>query len=482
MGNWIESLPLAWMAVVVFALTILMTWVIYVVITRLAVGDWLRVLKGLSPGMLPPLGIIFGLFVAFVASQVWSNNDRAREAVNREASALSSVVYLAASFPGESEARLRALTQHHIQQTVTVEWPMMAKRSGSFSVTPVSLAEELQLVMSLSPQSPGQVTAQREILAALENAIDARRQRIIASRSSVNWVKWTAVLLQAGITLIAIAMVHCDNRRTAAIAMAIFSTGIAASILLIASHDRPFHGELSVKPDLLQQIMQDELASQVNGDQAVLFHLTTLLRSARQVISDREELIEQHAPVSQLTGQDLIAQAKMNYAAQTGHSFPVFDPTSAAGRMIQAETDAMKDVQDNFHPPATGFKQWLPAIFAYQVAERFNQRESEFAYMKLTAPAELVRHAPNTPDAWEDEMIKTKFQSPGWKKGDFVEEEAMLNGRRAYRVMIPEYYEASCLECHGTPKGAIDITGGKKEGGKLGDLGGAISAGIYLKQ
>ena len=39
--------------------------------------------------MLPPLGIIFGLFVAFVASQVWNDIDRAKAAVNREASALS---------------------------------------------------------------------------------------------------------------------------------------------------------------------------------------------------------------------------------------------------------------------------------------------------------------------------------------------------------------------------------------------------------
>jgi hypothetical protein len=45
--------------------------------------------------------------------------------------------------------------------------------------------------------------------------------------------------------------------------------------------------------------------------------------------------------------------------------------------------------------------------------------------------------------------------------------------------MIPEYYGDSCLACHGVPKGAVDITGGKKEGGVLGELGGAISVVIY---
>jgi hypothetical protein len=49
--------------------------------------------------MLPPLGIIFSLFVAFTAVQVWNDNDRANAAVNREASALRAVVDLAATFP-----------------------------------------------------------------------------------------------------------------------------------------------------------------------------------------------------------------------------------------------------------------------------------------------------------------------------------------------------------------------------------------------
>ena len=44
-----------------------------------------------------------------------------------------------------------------------------------------------------------------------------------------------------------------------------------------------------------------------------------------------------------------------------------------------------------------------------------------------------------------------------------------------FRVMVPEYYAASCLACHGTPKGSTDITGYPREGFAEGDLGGVIS-------
>jgi hypothetical protein len=50
------------------------------------------------------------------------------------------------------------------------------------------------------------VTAQRQIVTSLEKALEARRQRIIVSRSSVNWVKWACLHAQAVCTLAAIAI------------------------------------------------------------------------------------------------------------------------------------------------------------------------------------------------------------------------------------------------------------------------------------
>jgi hypothetical protein len=175
-------------------------------------------------------------------------------AVDREASAIRTVVLLATSFPGEPETQIRNLVRRHIDEAVAAEWPEMAKRSASLKVAPAALAELLRLALSLTPQSQGQIVAQREIVAALENAMDARRERINLSQSTVNWVKWSCMFAQAICALVAIALVHSDNRAAAAIAMGVFATGVAVCGLLIASHDRPFTGEISVKPDVLLQV------------------------------------------------------------------------------------------------------------------------------------------------------------------------------------------------------------------------------------
>ena len=90
---------------------------------------------------------------------------------------------------------------------------------------------------------------------AIDTAADARRQRIVISESAVGTVKWAGILLMGFCTLVAIAMVHSDNRLACAIALTLFASGIALSLLLIAAYSSPFTGEISVRPDLLKQVI-----------------------------------------------------------------------------------------------------------------------------------------------------------------------------------------------------------------------------------
>lgn len=263
MSDWLHALPFGWMAVVIFGGVYLATAAIYALVMSLAKEERARAFKGVSPGLLPPLGIIFGLFVAFVAAQVWTDVDRANGAVNREAGSLRAVVLLSAVFPGEQESRLRELVTRHIREAHDVEWPAMARRQATLTVIPAALAEALGATIALPVNGAGQIAAQREIVTALESALDARRQRILVSRSDVDWVKWMALIIQAACTLAAIAMVHCDNRATARLAMGLFATAIAVCVLLIAAHDRPFTGKLSVRPTVLLQVMPESTLAEV---------------------------------------------------------------------------------------------------------------------------------------------------------------------------------------------------------------------------
>lgn len=255
--DWILNLSVPAMTLVVLALVYIVTAVVYWVVTRLATGERTRVFKAISPGMLPPMSVVFALLIAFLASQVWSEAERASMAVNREASALRAVVLLSSEFPGQPDARMRELIRRHIQTAVRDEWPAMARRGVTLLIVSSDLAQALKLALSLDPHTPGQNIAQREMVTSLQTALDARRQRVVLSGSSVNAVKWWAVLAQAALMLIAIALVHCDTPAANRIILGLFATGVAAAIVLVAANSQPFSGAISVHPTLLLQVMPE---------------------------------------------------------------------------------------------------------------------------------------------------------------------------------------------------------------------------------
>jgi uncharacterized protein YbaA (DUF1428 family) len=123
------------------------------VVIGLAVDARARAFKALSPGMLSPLGIIFGLLVGFVAVQVWNDFDRAKMAVMTEASALRGIVLLTDSVPEEQRGALRRLVNRHIEEAVTQEWGSMAKRRDR-CVLRDALSARTAMLRSSFPLSP----------------------------------------------------------------------------------------------------------------------------------------------------------------------------------------------------------------------------------------------------------------------------------------------------------------------------------------
>jgi hypothetical protein len=219
-------------------------------------------------------------------------------------------------------------------------------------------------------------------------------------------------------------------------------------------------------------------------DAVIAQSLAEMLRDARTVISNNQDLINNpELGDKHLSGQVVLEQAVKGYAKATGNDPTKIDPNSRQGRLLRAMMAAIvaatDDNQATINEKGTGFKGFIPAVFARLVSEDFNQMAKGEAEVKVTAPPELVRNRKARPDAWEADIIKTKLLGADWPKGQSYSAVVETNGRPAFRVAVPEYYATSCLVCHGSPKGEMDLTGYPKEGGKMGDLGAVISITLY---
>lgn len=220
--------------------------------------------------------------------------------------------------------------------------------------------------------------------------------------------------------------------------------------------------------------------------ETVALSLANLLRAARAVISDKQTHINNHIiGFKDVTAEKVVGAAKKIYTEKTGGNIDAIDRSTLHGRLIQAELDAIADVmdavQERINRKGVGFKGVLPAIFAGDVAGKFQSKAGGLAELKLTAPESFVRNSVNKPDRWENGVIEVNFKSSDHPQGQHVAAQSIKSGKPAFRLILPEYYTPSCLSCHGGPKGGTDITGGIKEGGKPGELGGAISVVIFNK-
>lgn len=178
-----------------------------------------------------------------------------------------------------------------------------------------------------------------------------------------------------------------------------------------------------------------------------------------------------------------MAEAVKIYKESTGIDPVTIDPASRHGKLLRMQMDAIVEVvdahQETINRRGVGFKGFIPAVFGRLVNEAFGRRAAGLAEMKVTAPPQFVRNARAKADEWEAQVIQEKLTSAAWPKDQPFVAVLSRNGRSMHRTAVPEYYGRTCLTCHGSPKGEIDITGYPKEGGSEGDLGGVISITLY---
>ncbi|MEE4187190.1 MAG: DUF3365 domain-containing protein [Roseobacter sp.] len=212
--------------------------------------------------------------------------------------------------------------------------------------------------------------------------------------------------------------------------------------------------------------------------------LAAVLRAGRSVVSNNQSLINDPASVNKgLTGEAFQQEVIAIYLKKTGQH-PLHEDQPEEQRILtQTQLNAMVEVidenQDIINADGIAFKGFIPAVFARLVNEKFGDDMATQAAVKVTAPPELVRNRKARPDDWEKTVIEEKFRAGDWPVGEAFFEDTAVNGKSAFRMLIPEYYSASCLSCHGSPAGETDVTGFPKEGGQLGELAGAISITLY---
>jgi hypothetical protein len=232
---------------------------------------------------------------------------------------------------------------------------------------------------------------------------------------------------------------------------------------------------------MIISLVWNQPARASNEAAEVAEHLIELVKIGREVVSEHQTTINDPAKAEKGFTADFVADQIMErFKKKTKIDLRVPNVVPQANfylALVEAERDVVDEAQPVINRPGVGFKGFLHAVFARRVGEHFYQKTG--VRVKLTAID--YRTPKSKPDEFEQEVLRM-FSDPRHPKDQVYVRSTMVDGRPVLRMMDPEYASASCLGCHGAPKGEQDIAGMKKEGWKEGSLAGAISLVLPLKQ
>jgi hypothetical protein len=157
------------------------------------------------------------------------------------------------SYPEPPRSRLQQNLRDYLDYVIHQAWPL--QRRGQ---VPSGGVEKLNLfqvgLAAFEPATEGQKLLHGETLRAYSQMIEARRLRLDAVVSGLPGVLWWVIIVGAIVSLSSTFFFQVEDARLQRIQVILLAIFIGLLIFMIFALDRPFRGELGVRPDPYQLI------------------------------------------------------------------------------------------------------------------------------------------------------------------------------------------------------------------------------------
>jgi hypothetical protein len=201
------------------------------------------------------VGLVYGVYLAFMVIVVWQNFDNADTTATSEATHLSSLWRDAQMIPGGD--RLQKQLVLYARSVVADDWPAMARGESGSPQTNVIYEDLWRTFYSLRPADgdPAQQAFYQEALRQLNDLGMERRMRLLSGSADLPLPMWL-LLIAGGIGMIGFALAIGTPHRWLQIALTMFLAGfLSYSILMVGALEEPFSGDIHVKTDAFQSVI-----------------------------------------------------------------------------------------------------------------------------------------------------------------------------------------------------------------------------------
>jgi hypothetical protein len=206
-----------------------------------------------SGAMVHSIMVFYGLALALIAVNVFETYADVSKIISQEATALASLYRDVTAYPEPVRSQLQKELRDYVDYTIHEAWPVQQR--GQVPSAGVERINRFQgILLNFEPVTEGQKVFHAEAFRAYNTMIQARRMRLDAVSTGLPEVMWTVVLMGAIISLGASFFFQVDDVRLHVILVTLLAMFIGMVIFMTMALDRPFRGDLGVRPDPYQLI------------------------------------------------------------------------------------------------------------------------------------------------------------------------------------------------------------------------------------
>jgi len=197
--------------------------------------------------------IFYGLAVALIAVGVWETYTKTTEIVSQEATSVAGLYLDVSCYPEPTRSQLQNELRNYVDQVIHAAWPL--QRRGEIPAGGVELMNRFQAILaSFEPATEGQKVLHSETFSAYNQMIQARRLRLDAVGTGLPNLLWFVIVVGAVLSLTASFFFKIEDLRLHLIQVTLLAAFVGLVIFMIFALDRPFRGDLGVRPDAYQLV------------------------------------------------------------------------------------------------------------------------------------------------------------------------------------------------------------------------------------
>jgi hypothetical protein len=202
------------------------------------------------------LGVTYGLLLAFLVVNLWTDLQSAQATVQDEANDLINLYELTYGFPeAVAPIDLRGQIVSYTRVLVEDEWPMLGRHERSPRAD-TSLRTLWRLYLRLEPTLGAANRSYSESVEHLADLESARNRRINAAQIIVPTALWVVLLGGVALMIVTVWFTGPDDLRTHLLMAAVLGISLASILFLIRAFNNPFQGDVRVSVDPIERALE----------------------------------------------------------------------------------------------------------------------------------------------------------------------------------------------------------------------------------